>query len=29
LGNADGMINTPPQSDIAKQKGVPVIIDFI
>jgi len=28
LGNADGMINTPPQSDLAKQKGFPVIIDF-
>jgi NitT/TauT family transport system substrate-binding protein len=28
LGNADGMINTPPQSDMAKQKGFPVIIDF-
>ena len=28
LGNADGMINTPPQSDIAKQKGFPVIIDY-
>ena len=28
LGNADGMINTPPQNDLAKQKGFPVIIDF-
>lgn len=27
-GNADGMINTPPQADIAKQKGFPVIIDY-
>jgi ABC-type nitrate/sulfonate/bicarbonate transport system substrate-binding protein len=28
LGNSDGMINTPPQSDMARQKGFPVIIDF-
>jgi ABC-type nitrate/sulfonate/bicarbonate transport system substrate-binding protein len=28
LGNADAMINTPPQSDMAKQKGYPVIIDY-
>ena len=28
LGNADGMINTPPQSDMARQKGFPVIIDY-
>jgi ABC-type nitrate/sulfonate/bicarbonate transport system substrate-binding protein len=28
LGNSDGMINTPPQSDMARQKGYPVIIDF-
>jgi ABC-type nitrate/sulfonate/bicarbonate transport system substrate-binding protein len=28
LGNADGMINTPPQNDMARQKGFPVIIDF-
>ena len=28
LGNSDGMINTPPQSDMAKQNGYPVIIDF-
>ena len=28
LGNADGMINTPPQTDLARQKGFPVIIDF-
>ncbi len=28
LGNADAMINTPPQSDVAKQKGYPVIIDY-
>jgi ABC-type nitrate/sulfonate/bicarbonate transport system substrate-binding protein len=28
LGNSDAMINTPPQSDMAKQNGYPVIIDF-
>lgn len=28
LGNAEGMINTPPQSDMARQKGFPVIIDY-
>lgn len=28
LNNADGMINTPPQNDLAKQKGYPVIIDY-
>jgi len=28
LGNSDGMINTPPQNDMARQKGYPVIIDF-
>jgi len=28
LGNSDAMINTPPQSDMAKQGGFPVIIDF-
>lgn len=28
LGNSDAMINTPPQNDMAKQKGYPVIIDF-
>jgi NitT/TauT family transport system substrate-binding protein len=28
LGNSDGMINTPPQADMAKQKGFPVIIDY-
>ncbi len=28
LGNSDAMINTPPQADMAKQTGYPVIIDF-
>lgn len=28
LGNSDAMINTPPQTDLARQKGYPVIIDF-
>lgn len=28
MGNSDAMINTPPQSDMAKQKGYPVIVDF-
>jgi ABC-type nitrate/sulfonate/bicarbonate transport system substrate-binding protein len=28
LGNSDAMINTPPQNDIARQKGYPVIIDY-
>ena len=27
-GNADGLIVTPPQSDIARSKGFPVIIDY-
>lgn len=27
-GNSDAMINTPPQTDLAKQAGYPVIIDF-
>jgi len=27
-GNSDAMINTPPQNDLARQKGYPVIIDF-
>jgi len=27
-GNADGLIVTPPQSDIARSKGYPVIIDY-
>jgi len=28
LGNADGLIITPPQSEMARSKGFPVIIDF-
>jgi ABC-type nitrate/sulfonate/bicarbonate transport system substrate-binding protein len=28
LGNADGLIVTPPQSEIARNKGFPVIIDY-
>jgi ABC-type nitrate/sulfonate/bicarbonate transport system substrate-binding protein len=28
VGNADGVIITPPQTDIAKSKGFPVIIDY-
>ena len=28
LGNSDAMINTPPQVDMARQKGFPVIIDY-
>ncbi|MBM4264063.1 MAG: ABC transporter substrate-binding protein [Deltaproteobacteria bacterium] len=28
LNHADGMINTPPQTDLAKQKGYPIIIDY-
>lgn len=28
LGNADGVIITPPQTDMARSKGFPVIIDF-
>jgi ABC-type nitrate/sulfonate/bicarbonate transport system substrate-binding protein len=28
LGNADGLIVTPPQSEIARRKGFPVIIDY-
>src|ERR1044071_9762232 len=28
LGNADGLIVTPPQSEMAKAKGFPVIIDY-
>jgi len=28
LGNSDAMINTPPQNDLARQKGYPIIIDF-
>jgi ABC-type nitrate/sulfonate/bicarbonate transport system substrate-binding protein len=28
LNNADGLIVTPPQTDMAKNKGYPVIIDY-
>ena len=28
LGNADGLIVTPPQSEVARSKGFPVIIDY-
>jgi ABC-type nitrate/sulfonate/bicarbonate transport system substrate-binding protein len=28
LGNADGLIVTPPQSEMARSKGYPVIIDY-
>jgi len=28
LNNADGLIVTPPQSEIARSKGFPVIVDF-
>ena len=28
VGNADGVIITPPQTDMAKSKGFPVIVDF-
>ena len=28
LGNADGLVITPPQTDMAKQKGYPMIIDY-
>ncbi len=28
LGNADGLIVTPPQSEMARGKGFPIIIDF-
>lgn len=27
-GNADGLIITPPQSDVARSKGYPVIVDY-
>ena len=27
-GNADGLVVTPPQSDVARNKGYPVIIDY-
>ena len=28
VGNADGVIITPPQTDMARSKGFPVVIDF-
>jgi ABC-type nitrate/sulfonate/bicarbonate transport system substrate-binding protein len=28
VGNADGLVITPPQTEIAKQKGYPVIVDY-
>ena len=28
LGNAEGLVITPPQTDMAKQKGYPMIIDY-
>ena len=28
LGNAEGLVITPPQTDIARQKGYPMIIDY-
>src|SRR5213595_2147501 len=28
MGNADGLIVTPPQSEMARGKGFPVIIDY-
>lgn len=28
LGNADGLIVTPPQSEMARSKGYPVIVDY-
>jgi ABC-type nitrate/sulfonate/bicarbonate transport system substrate-binding protein len=28
LGNADGLVITPPQTDMAKQKGYPIILDY-
>ncbi|HXV79365.1 MAG TPA: ABC transporter substrate-binding protein [Candidatus Binatia bacterium] len=28
IGNADGLIITPPHSDIARDKGYPVIVDY-
>jgi len=28
LGNAEGLVITPPQTEVAKQKGYPVIIDY-
>jgi ABC-type nitrate/sulfonate/bicarbonate transport system substrate-binding protein len=28
LGNADGLVISPPQTELAKQQGYPIIIDF-
>ena len=28
MGNADGLIITPPQTELAKQQGYPVIVDY-
>ena len=28
VGNADGLVITPPQTELAKQQGYPVIIDY-
>jgi ABC-type nitrate/sulfonate/bicarbonate transport system substrate-binding protein len=28
IGNADGVIITPPQTDMARSKGFPVVVDF-
>jgi NitT/TauT family transport system substrate-binding protein len=28
VGNADGLIITPPQTELAKQRGYPVVIDY-
>ncbi len=28
MGNSDGLVITPPQTELAKQKGYPVIIDY-
>lgn len=28
MGNADGLVITPPQTELAKQQGYPVIIDY-
>ena len=28
IGNADGVIITPPQTEVARSKGFPIIIDF-
>src|SRR4026209_1416851 len=28
MGNSDGLVTTPPQSELAKQQGYPIIIDY-